>query len=336
MGKPSAPKPPDPKETAAAQTGTNVSTAIANATLGNVNQQTPYGSLDFSQSGSTSFTDPTTGATYEIPQFTATQTLSDPQQKLLETGQGTQQNLADLAQQQSRFLQGHLSQPFDGSNEATEGRLIELGRRRLDPAFDQRRDALEQDLANRGIGIGSRAYTSAVENLDQARNDATNQLLLSGNQQAFSQRLAERSAPINEISALASGSQVSQPNFVGTNQPQIPTVDYAGLVNQNYSNQLGAYNQQMQQSQGLMGGLFGLGSAAIMASDERVKDDMRKVGEIKGHNVYEYTYKGDKTPQIGLSAQEVERKTPGAVVTGRTGMKLVDYGKALMEGGSHG
>ena len=33
MGAPKPPAPPDPKETAAAQTGTNVSTAVANAWL---------------------------------------------------------------------------------------------------------------------------------------------------------------------------------------------------------------------------------------------------------------------------------------------------------------
>ncbi len=47
MCSPSIPEPPDPKETAAAQTGTNVSTAIANSILGNVNQVTPYGSLNY-------------------------------------------------------------------------------------------------------------------------------------------------------------------------------------------------------------------------------------------------------------------------------------------------
>ena len=38
MGK-SAPKPTDPKETSAAQTGTSVSTAIANGVMNNVNQR---------------------------------------------------------------------------------------------------------------------------------------------------------------------------------------------------------------------------------------------------------------------------------------------------------
>ena len=40
-----APAPTPPKETSAAQTGTNVSTAIANSMMGNVNQVTPQGNL---------------------------------------------------------------------------------------------------------------------------------------------------------------------------------------------------------------------------------------------------------------------------------------------------
>ena len=45
VSKPDPPTPPNPYQTAAAQTGTNVSTGVANAFLNNVNQNTPEGSL---------------------------------------------------------------------------------------------------------------------------------------------------------------------------------------------------------------------------------------------------------------------------------------------------
>ncbi|SLN74737.1 hypothetical protein ROJ8625_04091 [Roseivivax jejudonensis] len=48
MCSPSAPKPPDPEEVQRAQTGTNVTTAVANSVLMNPNQTTPYGSLTYS------------------------------------------------------------------------------------------------------------------------------------------------------------------------------------------------------------------------------------------------------------------------------------------------
>ena len=47
MGKPSPPKPPNPKDTSAAQTGTNVSTSIANNMMGLINQKGPTGSLTY-------------------------------------------------------------------------------------------------------------------------------------------------------------------------------------------------------------------------------------------------------------------------------------------------
>lgn len=331
MGKSSAPKPPDPAKTAAAQTGTNVSTAIANANLNNVNQVGPQGSLTYSQTGSSSFRDPSTGKTYQIPQFTQTQTLSPEQQQLYDTGVGTQQNLANLAQNQSGFLNDYMAKPFDGSFDATEARLMELGQKRLDPVFAERKQAMEQDLANKGIAIGSKAYDTATRQFNEGQNDAYNQLVLGGNQQAFQQAQATRNQPINEITALMSGSQVSQPQFGATNQTQIPTTDYAGLVNQGYQNELGAWNQQQSQRNELMGGLFGIGSAAIMASDARVKDDIKKVGTVKGRNLYEYSYKADpkREKHFGLMAQEVEQDRPDAVINTSTGLKLVDYGKAL-------
>ena len=50
--KPDPPTPPNPVVTAAAQTGTNVSTAIANTMLNRTNQVTPQGSLTYNTTGS--------------------------------------------------------------------------------------------------------------------------------------------------------------------------------------------------------------------------------------------------------------------------------------------
>ena len=61
MGKgsaPSAPAAPNPVDTARASTSTNVATAIANAFLNNVNQNTPDGSLRYDQTNTYNWTDP--------------------------------------------------------------------------------------------------------------------------------------------------------------------------------------------------------------------------------------------------------------------------------------
>ena len=62
---PKAPKAPDPTQTAAAQTATNVDTAIANAGLSHTNQYTPDGSLEYRVTGYTPMTDQT-GKTYQL------------------------------------------------------------------------------------------------------------------------------------------------------------------------------------------------------------------------------------------------------------------------------
>lgn len=260
MGKPSAPRPPDPRETASAQTGTNIGTAIANNAMGMVNQVTPDGSLTYNQTGTFSYTDPFTGDTYDLPQYTATTALSPEQQAIQDQNRGAQLNLASLANERSDFLRDYLP----GSEAATDqidAKLFELGAKRLDPRFERDSDALRTRLANQGIAPGSEAYNREMEALGQSRNDAINQLLLAGRGQAMN----EVNMPINQITALLSGSQVSNPS-VAMAQPQgAATTDVAGLIGQNYNARLNNWQAQNAQRQDLLGGLFGAGATLLGA-----------------------------------------------------------------------
>lgn len=330
MGKPKAPTPPSPTETAKAQTGTNVVTALANAQLGNVNQYGPDGSETYTTSGGQTFTDPTSGASYFIPQYNKTTTLSPQQQAIKGQNDAASLNLASLGNTLSGKLGSQLTDNFKLGNEATEARLMELGRSRLDPAIAQRSEELRTRLANQGIKAGSDAYGKEMNTFNQGTNDAYTSLILNGRNQANQELLTEDNQRINQISALMSGGQVSMPQFGPTNNPQLPTVDYAGLVNENYNQQLGVYNQKMQAQQGILGGLFGLGGKLIGLSDERAKKNIKPVGEMAGHKLYSYEYKkgmGDGKPHVGVMAQEVERKRPDAVSTRPDGLKQVHYGK---------
>ena len=68
---------PNPYAVAGAQTGSNIGTALANTMLGNANEYTPWGNVEYTQSGNfTTITDPATGQTYQIPQYNRTTTLS--------------------------------------------------------------------------------------------------------------------------------------------------------------------------------------------------------------------------------------------------------------------
>lgn len=80
------------------------------------------------------------------------------------------------------------------------------------------------------------------------------------------------------------------------------------------------------------GWLGGLGSSLgglFAFSDERVKEDIEPVGETHdGQTLYSYRYIGDPEPRVGLLAQEVEQRDPGAVIE-IDGVKAVNYKRAL-------
>lgn len=317
------PQAPDPQQTANAQAGMNRDTAMTQAQLNMVDQQGPYGSLKYSQSGNNTFID-SNGKTVTTPKYTATTSLSPAQQKILNQTQAAELNLGTIANERSNFLKEYLAQPFD-VNTATEDKINELGSARLDPRFAREQDALRTQLVNSGIRPGTAAYTAAMGDFGQTKNDAYNQLALTGRQQAFQEASYERNQPLNEIGALLSGSQVQAPQFVNTPQTQVGGVDYTGLVNNQY-------NQQVNSSNAAMGGLFGLLgtglTAGIKYSDRRLKTDIKRVGSTDaGLPVYTYRYTSGGPIEMGVMADEVERLNPSAVARDGDGFQMVDYGK---------
>jgi len=323
MGKPSAPQAPDPIATAGAQTASNQQTATTQAQLNAVNQVGPQGSLTYTQD---KWPDGT-------PKFTQTTTLSPDQQALYNTGAKTQQNLANTAQTQSQRLDGLLSTPFSLDNDATEARLMELGSKRLDPQLAQRREQEIARLSNQGIKGGD-VYDRAMKSLNEGENDAHNQLLLTGRNQAVQEALLQRSQPINEIIGLASGSQVSMPQFGSTPQTGVGGTDVAGITQGAYNGQMAQYGQQMGQYNSTMGGLFGLGSNALMAfSDRRLKENIKPTGDkIGGVPVKEFTWKDSGERDRGVIAQDVEKKFPNLVEMDPSGYRKVNYGGLMRMG----
>lgn len=87
---------------------------------------------------------------------------------------------------------------------------------------------------------------------------------------------------------------------------------------------------------GLMGGVGMLGQMGafgptgwLLASDERVKDDVEEVGRLHdGQKVVRFRYKGEPTTRIGLLAQEVQEHEPDAVGMLPMGILAVDHKKA--------
>jgi hypothetical protein len=475
MSKPDPPQPPNPYQTAAAQTGTNVSTAVANSFLNNVNQNTPEGSLAYDVTGNYSWTDPSTGQTYSIPRFTSTQTLSPGQQQLKGQNDATKLNLATMANQQSQRVGGLLNTPFNpnlnaqayleqnpdvmayakangldplqyaaqhyqqfGMGEGRAGgapqggdasnilgvpqaatsydaggditrsygpaddfssdrqRVEDSLMSRMNPQLARERSNIEQRLADQGIRYGSAAYTSAMDDYNRQATDTRfgaisqaggeqqrmmdmaaqragfqNAAQAQANSQNASaagfynagrgqqlaqaqsgfnaqnaqrnqymqEQYAQRNQPMNEISALMSGSQVQSPNWLNSPTSQIATTDIGGLINQNFAQQSQNYQTANSNWQQMMGGVLGLGAGAMKMSDEREKKNIDPVGTVFAYNeaaereklpIYEYEYKNDPAAlrHIGPMAQDVERVDPGAVHNIR-GRKAIDTRRVM-------
>ena len=85
---------------------------------------------------------------------------------------------------------------------------------------------------------------------------------------------------------------------------------------------------QTRSSMGL-GQIAGLGMQLWSLSDPRAKEDIKRVGDNPaGGGLYEYRMKGTGEKQVGLLADEVARRDPGAVAEGSDGMARVDYTRA--------
>lgn len=303
MSKPKAPAPPDPTATANAQTQSNVATAGANQILGNTNQVTPYGNVNYSYT-------PGPGG---INQATQTTTLSPEQQHLydLQTQQsgalgqlGIDQtnHVADILG--SNYTPAHLDVngatggPLDINGQLgdpsgdVEARTRELLDRGVGHYADLARESQQSTLANQGINIGTDAWGEAKRSLENGIGDAYAGNELQARQQAGADRqsqlaeilgqrstnlgdaqtqnqatnsemLAARENPLAEISALAGGNQLTPINPGAPNSPTMAGTDVAGITQSSYANRLAAWQQQMQSQTALMNGLAQLGGSAI-------------------------------------------------------------------------
>jgi len=332
---PTPPAAPDTLATATAQGNMNQNTATTQQLLNMTDQVTPNGTLSYNQTGDSTFTG-ADGKTYTVPKFSATTTLSPAQQQLLDLTNATKKNIGQIGVDQSQKIGSLLGTNID-LDTATEGKIDALGAARLDPQFARNEDALRTRLANQGIQPGSAAWNAEMTQFGQGKNDAYNQLYLTGRGQGAQEALTERNQPINEISALMSGSQVSNPAFSSTPQTSVAGVDYGGMVNNNFNAQNQQYMTQMGQQNAAMGGVFGLagtglaagmkyGLPLMMASDRRLKSDIVRVGTtVRDLPLYEYTIFGKR--QRGVMADEVEQVLPDAVHLDPSGYKMVDYAR---------
>jgi hypothetical protein len=336
---PSAPPPPDYSGAAQATAQGNIDAARLAVAANRVNQYTPYGSLEYTMSGEDK---------YGNPMWSATQKFSPEQQKLLDIQNQLSYGVGQLGTKGLEYVQQQLENPFDVSQLPSIGinpseTYSDAIMRRLEPQMQQGRDKLEQQLANQGIQIGSEAYDRAIRNFDQRQNDlllgAQTQGLgvgLQARQQQLGELAYRRNEPLNVLSALRTGSQVTAPTYVNSaQQATTQGPDLLGAAQMGYNAQMGNFNAQQAAQANLNQGLFSLGSSAMMMSDVRLKENIKAIGVMdNGLTLYSFKYKDEVKSHplagdgihVGVMAQEVEQVFPYAVKTLDDGYKVVDYG----------
>jgi len=156
----------------------------------------------------------------------------------------------------------------------------------------------QQGLANQQAGLGTATTAQGFS------NDPYNQLLNAEAQKqgiplSLLQQIAGIATPIAGLGSQSTGTSNTQNTMSGA--------------------------QQFGTIAGGLGSLFG---TAAKMSDARVKENKAEIGRLHdGTPVYSYNFIGDPTPQIGLMAQDVERRCPDAVIE-IGGIKHVHYGRA--------
>lgn len=319
MGK-KQPKAPDPNVTAAAQGQWNSFTAQQQQAMNMTNQNSPWGSLSYDQTGTQTIIDPN-GRPVSVPRYTANTTLSPQQQAIFDQSQAADLNLATIANEQSGRVGDLLNNPFEYNNQDAENWAYDLASQRILPQQQQNESALRTQLINSGLRPGTPGWDSEMRRLTNANTDQLNQLALTGRSQGFSEALAQRNQPLNEIIGLMSGTQIQNPNasFAQTPQSQVAGVDYSGLVQNKFNADTQAYNART----GALGGLFGAGLSLF--SDARLKTNIKRIGETDERQpIYSYNYVWGGPTHIGVMAQE---SPSDAVSMHESGFMMVDYSR---------
>ena len=305
---PTPPPVPNAGQIAAAQGAANEDVARTTARLNRADTYTPFGSVTFTDQGDDR---------YRIDQTLspAQQSISDQQEALgLGMGQLANTRLGQIDQgafgyggiqdfQQSLDRSGMTpiagASDFDVARQEAEDAAFNSVWNRLGTQFADEEAALSNDLANRGITMGSDAYRREVDRFNQRKNDARTQAAYAaigegrtafnnlfanqmqarqqqeaeaardlslanlGRQQAIADRQTLRAQPMNELAAILQGSPAvnvpQQQPMAGINVAAPNILGAQSLASNVAANQ---YNQQIGQQNAGLGALGNLGAAA--------------------------------------------------------------------------
>ena len=247
------------------------------------------------------------------------------------------------------------NQGLSQNSDAYQTALENFGRTRNDAYATAQRDAVnqgntaEQMLFGEDLGQGQFANSAAAQqyaqnqglagfnNQTQAQGFGQNasaaqlaqtnaQLSDQARQQGLQERAYIQNEPINQFTGLLGLGQVATPTGVQYTPSQVAPTDVVGANALSAQVAQANANRAAQSQSGLMGGLFSLGSAALLGSDRRLKTSRRHLRTRKdGVRVWSFRYRAGGPVQIGIMAQELRKLRPDLVVRRADGMLAVNY-----------
>lgn len=102
-----------------------------------------------------------------------------------------------------------------------------------------------------------RSGDTAKYNAALQASNAAKQQMTQNNQQSAAFNNSTRQQMINELLGIVKGAQVQSPNTPNYQGQAIQSPDFAGMVNSNYQQQVGAYNNNMSGAAGILKTLLG-------------------------------------------------------------------------------
>ena len=275
-----APAVPDFTSAAQQQYKYNKKAGEAQAQLNNPNVVNPYGTQNVTWEK-----DPETGNMSP----TVTQQFSPEQQQLYNQQTEIQKMLGQLGIQGADQLGSVIGQNLDlsgapaapGDSQATRDSVYNAMMSRVNEDYGNQTDQKNSDLIAAGIHPGTKAYDDSMQLLQRGKNDAMQQAITGAGQEAqrdftmdtqarqnyIAELLSQRQTPLNEINALMSGSQVSNPFAVPNfnSGTSIQPAPYMDATMAQYTGNLGAYNANQAAGNNALSGLFGIGSSVAGA-----------------------------------------------------------------------
>jgi hypothetical protein len=339
---PDPPPPPNYQAAAKEQGAANIEAARVQGKLNNPNVVSPYGTQTVAY-----------GAGGDPDQVTFTQQFSPEQQAIFEAANRSKLSLSNLAEKGAGAAGEVIGKNVDlsgmppaaGQSEDARKRVLAAMMSRVNEDYGRQSDDLNSNLIAAGLRPGTKAYDDQMALLARKRTDANTQAELASQnamasqfgldtqarKDAIAEYLMSRQVPLNEVTALMSGSQVSNPfampSYAQNAQVGAAPVYAATADAANYASDL--YNVKAQQAGNLQSGLFSLGGAALMGggmalSDRRLKTNIQRVGtHYLGIGIYAYDIAGRH--ERGVMADELLVVKPNAVMRYPDGYYRVDY-----------